>query len=72
MTVPRLVIVGASGVIGGALRRAARAAGQKTVGTGLSRQQDGLLTYDMRSVPLRSVVPDLGSDDVVVLLAGYI
>lgn len=69
---PRLVVVGASGVIGSALMRVARAAGREVVGTAHSRRQDELIAYDMRQAPLRAAVPDLGGDDVVFLLAGYI
>ncbi len=72
MTLPRLIVLGASGVIGGALMRAARAAGRQAIGTGLSRSGTGLIPYDMRNAALRTVIPDLGRGDVVYLLAGYI
>jgi dTDP-4-dehydrorhamnose reductase len=67
----RLVIIGASGVIGGALQEAARSAGVGTIGTALTKTGNGLVPFDMRAAPVRSVVADLGPHDVVVLLAGY-
>lgn len=72
MTLPRLIVVGGSGLIGGALRKVAAAAGRDVIGTGNSRAGAGLLQFDMRQAPLRSVVPDLGPNDVVYLLAAYI
>jgi dTDP-4-dehydrorhamnose reductase len=68
----RLVVVGASGVIGGALLRLAQAEGANAVGTAMTRLRPGLVPFDMSRAPLRSVVPDLGPGDVVYLLAGYI
>jgi dTDP-4-dehydrorhamnose reductase len=72
MQVPRVVIIGASGVIGSALMQATRRARLSTVGTALSRPRDGLVGFDMGAVPLCTVIPDLGINDVVYLLAGYI
>ena len=72
MQVPRLVIVGGSGVIGTALLNAARRASVAAVGTALTRLRDGLVPFDMRTAPLRSVVKGIGPGDVVFLLAGYI
>ena len=72
MSLPRLIVVGASGVIGSALMRAARAAGRQPMGTGLSRPGSSLVPFDMRRAALRTIVPDLGPGDVVYLLAGYI
>ena len=66
------MIVGASGLIGGALMRAARAAGRAVVGTALSRPRPGLVPFDMGKAALRAAVPDLGANDAVFLLAGYI
>ena len=67
----RIIIVGASGVIGGSLYAAAKAAGNDVVGTGHSKSGSGLIAYDMRVETLRSLVPDLGPGDVVHLLSGY-
>lgn len=72
MTARRIVIVGASGQIGSALMDAARSAGRDVVGTAHRRSHDGLVGYDMRVAPLRSVVPSLGPDDAVFLLAAHI
>lgn len=68
----RAIIVGASGVIGGALLSAARSLGIPTVGTALEHATDDLLVFDMRSMALQDVVPDLGDGDVVFLLAGHV
>lgn len=72
MKVRRLLIVGASGVIGGALLAAARNAVVPTIGTARSRLRDDLVAFDMTAAPLRSIAPDLGPGDAVFLLAGYI
>ena len=68
----RIIIVGASGVIGSVLHQEARASRVDALGTALSRVRYGLVPFDMRTSSLRTVVPDLSADDVVVLLAGYI
>lgn len=62
-------MVGGSGQIGSALIGAARGAGQVTIGTCFSQKQDGLLPLNICEKPLRSIVPDLGEDDTVYLLA---
>ena len=68
----RIIIVGASGVIGSVLHQEARTARVAAIGTALRRVRYGLVPFDMRTSSLRTVVPDLNADDVVVLLAGYI
>jgi dTDP-4-dehydrorhamnose reductase len=70
--IPRLVVIGASGVIGSALLRAARGACVPVVGTALTRLRDELVAFDMRIATLRSAIPDIGPGDVMFLLAGYI
>jgi dTDP-4-dehydrorhamnose reductase len=72
MQVLRLIIVGASGVIGSALLTAARGGPHRIIGTALRRVRCGFTPFDMSKAGLRSVVPDLGPGDVVFLLAGYI
>lgn len=66
------MIVGASGVIGGSLLRAARERGIAALGTAKRRLDGGLAAFDMSAQPLRTVVPDLGRGDTVFLLAGYV
>lgn len=68
---PRLIIVGASGVIGSALLSAAVNAGRKVVATGNSRTAHMIWPLDIRTERLQSLVPDLSANDVVFLLAGY-
>ena len=67
----RLIIIGASGLIGSELYSLARNAGRKVIGTYNAVKKDGLAHYDILSRSLRSVVPDLGFGDVVYLLAAY-
>ena len=68
----RLIVVGASGVIGSALLRAAGGVSGGVIGTARTRTRHDLMTFDLTAAPLRAIVPDLGKDDVVYLLAGYI
>ncbi len=67
----RIIIIGASGLIGSNLYAAATAAGQEVIGTYHTVRKDGLVHYDMRSESLRAIVPDLAPGDVVYLLAAY-
>jgi len=67
----RIVIIGASGLIGRNLYAAARSSGRKVVGTCHIRKNKELVSYDMRSQSLRSVLPDINSSDVVCLLSAY-
>lgn len=67
----RLIIIGASGLIGNNLYAAARTAGREVIGTYHTVRKDGLVHYDMKSESLRSIVPDLTPRDVVYLLAAY-
>ncbi len=69
MSKRRIVVVGGSGQIGSALMVGARAAGCLAVGTSYSQKHDDLLQLDICEKPLRSVVPDLGGNDTVFLLA---
>jgi dTDP-4-dehydrorhamnose reductase len=68
----RIVIVGASGLIGSALASAARSAGHDVVGTYTTRARPGLLRFDLTRDRLGDLVPDLGPADAVVLLAAQI
>lgn len=66
-----MIIIGASGLIGRSLHKAAAAAGEDVIATFNSAPRRGLVHFNMVSQPLRSVVPDLGSEDVVYVLAAY-
>ena len=66
----RLVIIGASGVIGNALHQLARKSNATIIATARTRVGDGILRYDMQQ-PLKTLIPDLCDTDCVVLLAGY-
>lgn len=67
----RLIIVGASGLIGRSLFEAANTAGVAALGTYNDKAVDGLVHYDMQSGPLSTVVPDLGPADTVYILSAY-
>lgn len=68
----RLVIVGASGLIGSAVRRLARQRGIPHIGTAHSRRDGDLVAFDIRRDRLSAAIPELGPDDVVYLLSAYI
>ena len=68
----RIIIVGASGLIGGALATAASSAGHDVIGTYSTRSRPGLLRFDLTRDRLGDLVPDLGPDDAVVLMAAQI
>ena len=67
----RIIIIGASGLIGHNLYAAASNAGQEVIGTYNNAGKEGLIHYDMQSESLRSIVTDLRPADVIYLLAAY-
>lgn len=67
----RLIVVGASGLIGGHLFALARGQGLPVVGTCHRRARPGLLNFDMQTKRLEAAVTDLGEGDVVCLLAAH-
>lgn len=68
----RIVIIGASGLIGTALEAAALAAGHKVVGTYAIKPRNGLKRFDVIQDDLTELVPDLGPEDSVVLMSAVI
>jgi dTDP-4-dehydrorhamnose reductase len=68
----RIVIIGASGLIGSALEHAARAAGHEVIGTFTTRPRPGLLRFDLTCDELYDLVPDLSPDDVVYLMSAQV
>jgi dTDP-4-dehydrorhamnose reductase len=68
----RIVILGASGLIGSALATAASSAGHDVIGTYSTRARPGLLRFDLTRDRLGDLVPDVGPDDAVVLMAAQI
>lgn len=68
----RIIIVGASGLIGSALQTVAVNAGHQVVGTYAGRPREGLVRFDVIQESLADAVHDLGPDDSVVFLAGMI
>jgi nucleoside-diphosphate-sugar epimerase len=72
MTEKRIIIVGASGLIGSAVEAAARKAGHEVVGTCATRPREALIPFDVTKQSLSDVVPDLGADDRVLLMSALI
>ena len=68
----RVIIVGASGMIGSAVEGAARKAGHDIVGTYATRPREGLRRFDVTKENLLDVVPDLRADDRVMLMSAAI
>jgi len=67
----RMIIVGASGMIGSVLFQSAKALTKDLIGTSHSRSQEGLLHYDMCQAKLGPMVGGLGPEDTVYLLSAY-
>ncbi len=67
----RLIIVGASGVIGQALFQLAKRQAFEVVGTYKTHKISGLLKFDMRRDLLRAAIPDFKMGDTVFLLSAY-
>lgn len=67
----RMIIVGASGVMGNALYAAARVSKKEVIGTYYSHQCNGLLRYDMCKERLGNVIGGIGPQDTVYLLSAY-
>lgn len=65
----RVIIVGASGMIGTAVEAEARAAGHQVIGTCATRPRPGLIHFDVGMHSLFDAVPDLGAEDSVLMLA---
>ena len=70
--VMRLLIVGASGLIGSYLKAAAEDAGHLVIGTFASRSRDGLVHFDLMRDRIDDLVTDLGPEDRVFLLSAHI
>lgn len=68
----RVVIIGASGLIGGAFERIARSDGNDVVATYASKPRAGLIRFDLMRDSLLDLVPDLRTEDAVVLLSAQI
>ncbi len=68
----RIIVVGASGMIGSAVEAAARKAGHEVVGTSATRPRDGLLRFDATKENLLDVIPNLRADDRVLLLSAAV
>jgi dTDP-4-dehydrorhamnose reductase len=65
----RIVVVGATGVIGVPLLAAARARGHQVVAGARRPEGDDVRRYDMETAPLAELAPDLATGDFVFLLA---
>jgi dTDP-4-dehydrorhamnose reductase len=67
----RIIIIGASGLIGRSLYNLAIREGQVVIGTYNSICENGLVQFNMLKESIRRLVPDLGRNDVVYLLSAY-
>jgi dTDP-4-dehydrorhamnose reductase len=68
----RIIIIGASGLIGTALEAAALAAGHEVVGTYSTKPRSGLVHFDLERDHLHQIVPNLNFSDAVVLLSAIV
>lgn len=68
---PRLIIIGASGLIGWELFSAATQAGCRVLGTYADHAKPGLVRFDIRTDSLLKVAPDLGPLDTVYMLSAF-
>jgi len=67
----RIIIIGASGLIGSSLYSTAKAAGAKVVGSYNDKEQKGLIRFNMLAESIKLIISDLSKDDVVYLLSAY-
>ncbi|MFC1559507.1 sugar nucleotide-binding protein [Candidatus Margulisiibacteriota bacterium] len=67
----RLIIIGASGLIGSRLYFIAKAEGMDVIGTYTNKEKKGMVKFDMLTGSIKSTVKDLGPDDTVFLLSAY-
>lgn len=67
----RIIIIGASGTIGSEVCRHALDAGHEVIATGCNHVPDGYVKLDIENQDLSHVVPDLGSNDSVILLSAH-
>jgi len=68
----RIIILGASGLIGRQLRADAKRAGHDVIGTYLTQPGSDLRRFDLTRDFLYEAVPDFGHDDAVFLLSAQI
>lgn len=67
----RIIIIGASGLIGQNLYTIAKEQNLNVIGTSNNQKVDGLVHFDMISASLPSIINDLCRDDVVYILSAY-
>ena len=68
----RIIIIGASGMIGAELVKQAEDAGCYVIGTYAAHPVDGFRQFDVTKQGLLNAVPDLGPDDSVVMLSAIL
>ena len=68
----RLIILGASGLIGRQLDLEACGQGLDVIGTYCHRPVEGMIHFDLTKSPIRDVASDLGKEDVVFMLSSNI
>ena len=67
----RIIIIGASGLIGHQLFKISSRTNREVIGTYDSYKRDGLIHFNMIDESLSSKVPNLNTSDIVYLLAAY-
>ena len=67
----RIIIIGASGLVGSSLYSAAKQEGIDVIGTYNTGKSNVLIHYDMRVESLKSIVPDLRPQDIIYILSAY-
>ena len=67
----RLIIIGASGLIGSELFQLAKANKRNAIGTYNAKETSGLTRFDLCNQDITEVVPDISSKDTVYLLSAY-
>ena len=67
----RIIIIGGSGLIGSSFYSLSLAQNLQVIGTYNTVPKTGMIPFNMCLDPLRTIVPDLNSRDVVYLLAAY-
>ena len=72
MTYKRIVIIGASGTIGSQLHFAAVEKNLPVIGSFNKAAKAGLIKFDLLNQSITEAVPDIGSNDTVVILAAAI
>lgn len=67
----RIIIIGASGLIGNELYQICKSQDIACIGTSTHNPKECLVSFDMQKQSIQDIVPDLNQEDVIVLLSAY-